>query len=63
MTDAGFDFWIGDWDCTYEGGTATNRISRILGDRVVHEDFHSEQLNGQSVSVFNETKQTWLQTW
>jgi hypothetical protein len=60
---SGFDFWLGEWDCTFAGGTAVNRITRILGERVIHEDFRSAELNGQSVSVFNEERQLWLQTW
>jgi len=60
---SGFDFWLGEWDCTFESGSAVNRISRILGERVIHEDFRSAELNGQSLSVFNEERQLWLQTW
>jgi hypothetical protein len=59
---AGFDFWLGDWDCTFAGGVATNRITKILG-QVVHEEFHSTTLNGESWSAFNAPKQVWLQTW
>ncbi len=47
----GFDFWLGDWDCAFTGGPATNRISKILGE-VTHEEFHSPQLNGQSYLLF-----------
>jgi hypothetical protein len=60
---AGFDFWLGEWDCTFANGSAVNRITRILGDQVIHEDFRSAGLNGQSVSVFDEQRQLWMQTW
>jgi hypothetical protein len=60
---AGFDFWLGEWDCAFSGGSATNRITKTLGERVINEDFRSAGLNGQSVSVFNEQRQVWLQTW
>lgn len=57
---SGFDFWLGEWDCSFTNGSAVNRITRILGDRVIQEDFRSAGLNGQSVSVFNEQRQLWM---
>ena len=60
---SGFDFWLGDWDCTFANGSAVNRITKVLGGRVIQEDFRSAGLNGQSVSVFNEQRQLWMQTW
>lgn len=33
------DFWLGEWDVTWEGGHGTNRLSRILRDRVILEEF------------------------
>lgn len=61
---AQFDFWVGDWDTTRgEGLSAHNRITKILGDRVILEEFDGErdaQLRGMSVSVFDAR---WRQTW
>ncbi|HET7182394.1 MAG TPA: hypothetical protein VFI15_09205, partial [Candidatus Limnocylindrales bacterium] len=33
------DFWLGEWDVTWEGGHGTNRISLTLRDRVILEEF------------------------
>lgn len=60
---SGFDFWLGEWNCSFTNGSAVNRITKILGDRVIQEDFRSAGLNGQSFSVFNEQRQLWMQTW
>lgn len=59
-----FDFWLGEWDCDIgEGKRATNTIVRILGGKVIHERFVSDELVGESHSVFSEKQQVWLQTW
>ncbi|MBS1717689.1 MAG: hypothetical protein JSS72_08150 [Armatimonadetes bacterium] len=69
-----FDFWVGEWDAVGESynvpgkpeftkTTATNSITRILGGQVVHEDFHSNGLNGNSVSVYTAQTKMWHQTW
>lgn len=60
---SGFDFWLGEWSCSFTNGSAVNRITKILGDQVLQEDFHSAGLNGQSFSVFNAQRQLWMQTW
>ena len=61
---AGFDFWLGTWACDVgDGKTATNTITRILGGRVIHERFVSDQLTGESYSVFDPRRGLWLQTW
>ena len=59
---SGFDFWLGEWECTYANGSAVNRITKVLG-QVIQEDFRSAGLNGHSISVFNEGRQLWMQTW
>ena len=53
-----FDFWLGEWECAWEGGSGTNTISRILDGKVIEERFDSSQsptsaMMGLSVSVFN----------
>ena len=66
------DFWIGTWDVTWAGdagagGAGTNRIGRILGDRVIHERFEGADvdstLHGESWSVFDAERHLWRQTW
>jgi hypothetical protein len=62
------DFWIGDWDLTWEGGKGTNIISAILGGCVIEERFDGRNeegagLVGQSYSVYNPRREQWQQTW
>ncbi len=65
-----FDFWVGDWNLTWPGkkpdeiGRGTNRITRILGDCVIQENFSGgdSHLRGTSVSTFDASGK-WKQTW
>ena len=64
------DFWLGAWDATWDGGRGTNRIRRILRDRVILEQFDEAEapggeqaLHGRSWSVFDPERHTWRQTW
>jgi hypothetical protein len=62
---AQLDFWIGEWDCTWQGGSGRNTITRELGDRVILERFRAnppEVFNGTSLSVFT-SGVGWRQTW
>ena len=62
---SGLDFWIGDWDATWDGGTGRNTVSRDLADRVVVERFEAageEPFSGLSVSVADPAGH-WRQTW
>ncbi len=59
------DFWLGAWDCAWEGGHGTNAITRELDDRVVVERFEArepEAFRGMSLSVFDD-EMGWRQTW
>jgi hypothetical protein len=65
-----FDFWVGDWDLTWDGGYGANQIRKILGGCVIEERFngrsHDENdppFHGMSVSVYNEQLEQWQQTW
>ncbi len=62
-----FDFWLGEWALTWaDGGAGTNRITRILDGKVIHEYFNggnSSPLRGISVSVYEEKFDRWSQTW
>lgn len=76
MDDSAFDgseldFWLGRWNATWAGGEGTNRLERILGGHVIHEQFEggeidgkpAERLHGQSWSVFEPERRLWRQTW
>jgi hypothetical protein len=61
-----FDFWLGTWTLTWEGGTGTNVITKELGDCVIEENFTSHDslpFMGHSVSTYSTRKGLWLQTW
>jgi hypothetical protein len=59
-----FDFWLGEWECTWgEGGKGGNRIERILDGKVIQENFDGEDFRGISVSVWNAHRKLWCQTW
>jgi hypothetical protein len=63
------DFWIGTWDVSWTGGHGTNRLARVLGDHVIHEQFEGADddgggaLHGESWSVFDPERRIWRQTW
>ena len=62
------DFWLGDWDARWgETGRGTNRLTRILNDKVIREDFSGGGPNGHlvglSLSVFDADRGAWRQTW
>lgn len=70
MNEKTFDFWIGNWEVSWENtnGTLTkgnNRIVRILGDKVIQENFEdpSSGYGGMSLSIYNSNTKTWHQTW
>lgn len=67
------DFWIGEWDLTWPGGQGgtpegtegrgTNKITRVLDDCVIEEQFRADGFSGMSVSVYNGRTGDWRQTW
>ena len=63
---SGLDFWIGDWDATWDGGSGRNVVSRELAGRVVVECFEAagdEPFSGMSLSVEDTVSGRWRQTW
>ena len=61
-----FDFWLGEWDCEFEGGHAVNSISREMNGKVLRERFAMDapqRWAGTSMSVFHEHSGQWFQTW
>jgi hypothetical protein len=63
------EFWLGSWTASWAGGSGRNRLERILGGKVVHEQFEgasddgSGGLQGQSWSVYDPERNLWRQTW
>jgi hypothetical protein len=61
-----FDFWLGSWRATFEGGSATNTVTKEYGGKVVVERFSQpkpEPFTGLSVSVYDPREGCWKQTW
>jgi hypothetical protein len=66
-----FDFWLGEWDLTWDGGgRGNNTISRILDGQVIQEQFTAfptssddKSFQGLSLSVFVPELGKWRQTW
>jgi len=59
-----FDFWLGEWNVTWgETGKGTNNIERILGGKIIQENFIAPDLHGMSVSSFDPERGVWCQTW
>jgi hypothetical protein len=61
-----FDFWVGEWEVTWDGGRGKNTIRKILDDRVIEESFDgtpSIPLVGRSLTVHNDQYGRWDQTW
>jgi hypothetical protein len=60
------DFWLGEWDCAWERGSGSNRVTREFDGAVIVERFEahaSEAFRGTSLSVFDAHLRTWRQTW
>lgn len=61
-----FDFWIGEWDCRWDGGHGTNTVTAELDGAVIFEQFDGRpgvDLRGMSVSVYDADEDLWRQTW
>ncbi len=63
-----FDFWLGEWEVTWDGGRGTNRVDRVLDDCVVRERFdgsgpEGNGLVGTSLSTWSPQLRKWRQTW
>jgi hypothetical protein len=60
-----FDFWLGDWNCAFDGGRGVNRVTRELGGNVIVERFELVEprpWQGRSLSVYD-PHAGWRQTW
>jgi len=61
-----FDFWVGSWECHTQSGqlAGTNRIEKILGGRVLQENWVSAAGSaGKSFNLYDSTSGLWHQTW
>jgi hypothetical protein len=61
-----FDFWIGEWELTYNDTVhATNVIHKQMGNCVIEENFEdpSNTYSGKSWSVYSPQLKKWQQTW
>jgi hypothetical protein len=63
-----FDFWVGEWDVSWEDGHGTNVIASILDGCVIEENFTGHMADGtvfrgKSVSTYNARRGRWQQTW
>lgn len=65
-----FDFWLGDWNLSWEGGTGRNTITYKYGICVIEESFAADlstdgplPMKGTSVSVYSPQLKKWRQTW
>jgi hypothetical protein len=62
-----FDFWLGRWRVRWgNGGHGSNVIERDYGGKVIVERFDGNPgtpLRGTSMSVFDESRGLWQQTW
>ena len=59
-------FWLGSWDCSWDGGHGTNDVTLELDGHVVIERFAAiapEPFTGLSVSVRDPSGDGWRQTW
>ena len=41
-----FDFWVGDWDCSWDGGNGTNKVTAELDGMVILERFDGHRRFG-----------------
>src|SRR5258705_10015580 len=59
-----FDFWLSEWNVIWdEDGKGTNHIERILGGKIIQENFIAPDLHGISVSSYDLERGLWCQTW
>lgn len=65
-----FDFWVGTWDATWEGGGGENVVSKEFDGCVIRENFRANPdstsatpLTGTSLSTYVSAEKVWKQTW
>jgi len=60
-----FDFWVGKWNLTWEGGQGNNAVRSIMGGCVIEGNFSYPEAEfiGKSFSTYVPRLNTWKQTW
>jgi len=60
-----FDFWLGDWEVTFNGAVAgTSHVERMLGECVVYENWTGASgYSGKSFNLYDAARGRWQQTW
>lgn len=62
-----FDFWLGDWEVSWDSdGRGTNIVEAVLDGCVILENFDGGPetgLRGMSVSTYRPQTGKWYQTW
>jgi hypothetical protein len=61
-----FDFWIGDWDVTDQGGGTVfgrNVITPIAGGCGIREHWTSGSFDGVSINMYDPVRDDWTQVW
>jgi hypothetical protein len=60
-----FDFWLGTWECAWDGGSGRNVVDWVCQGRVLRERFDAAEhgLVGTSISVYDAAASCWVQTW
>merc|ERR1711941_2129 len=68
-----FDFWIGEWELTWETPSGINNggniITKLLDNKVIQEEFwvindpNMNEFKGRSWSVYNAYSGAWKQIW
>lgn len=62
-----FDFWLGEWDVTWTGGSAAaSSVYTDFDEKVIVESWDGRPgsgLQGMSVSLFDEEAGVWRYTW
>jgi hypothetical protein len=60
-----FGFWVGTWDCTWDGGSGRNVVDWVCEGRVLQERFDASAhgLVGTSISLYDAAAGRWVQTW
>lgn len=60
-----FDFWVGQWNLTWEGGQGNNAVRSIMGGCVIEGNFSfpDGEYFGKSFSTYVPVQGVWKQTW
>jgi hypothetical protein len=61
-----FDFWLGEWECEWDGARGSNTVTAELDGMALLERFDGRpgtELRGMSVSTYDADAAAWRQTW